>query len=313
MTLEETPAVWSARWSSRIGTFAVALLLVTLALHRIASLPTPLAINLFLVGLGGAGIALLLGLAALARIWFTGCAGAANAAGGVVLALAALTGPLVFLATHYDLPGINDVTTDWANPPAFSALAKRPKGANPVAYPGRRFAEQQTKAYPDVRTMVLERSAEEAFELVDEAVRRLRWRIVLEDPPASGKEAAPGVIEATDQTLLVGFTDDIVIRIEGSATRARIDARSASRYGGFDFGQNAGRLRRLIAEIRGRMEVTPTAAIAGTRERTPGTRAARALLKRQKARDQQKAESRNAPGPAKSGAQRAPAPKETPR
>ena len=130
-------------------------------------------------------------------------------------------------------------------------------------------------------------------------------------PPAAGRPAEPGIIEASEQTLFVGFTDDIVIRIDGSGSRSRIDARSASRYGSADFGQNALRLRRLMAEIRARADLTPTAAVAA-RARATGA-AARALLKRQKARDQQKAESRNARGPAKSDAQRAPARKETPR
>jgi hypothetical protein len=310
MSLEPIPTVQSARWASRIALFAVGLLAVTLALHRFSAMPTPLALNLFVVGLAGAGLALLVGLAATARIWITGDAGAGSVALGVLLALMALGGPLSHAAVHYNRPWMNDATTDTANPPAFVVLAQRPPGANPVAYPGQAFAQLQTKAYPDLRTLVLDRSVEEAFELVEEAVRRLRWRVVAEEPPmppSAGKAAEPGTIEATEQTLLVGFTDDIVIRIEGGAKRSRVDARSASRYGGGDFGENAARLRRLMAEIRARAEATPTAAVASSRERTP------ALLKRQKARDQQKAESRNARGPARPDAQRAPARKESPR
>lgn len=314
MSLEPTFTVASARWASRIAVFSAGLLIVTLTLHRFSAMPTPLALNLFAVGLAGAGLALLVGLVATARIWISGDAGAGSAGVGIVLPLVALGGPLAYLIIHYDRPWINDATTDSANPPAFVALAQRPPGANPVAYPGQAFAELQARAYPDLRTLVLDRSVEEAFELVEEAVKRLRWRVVAEEPPmppSAGRSAEPGIIEATEQTILVGFTDDIVIRIEGGAKRARIDARSASRYGGVDFGENAARLRRLMAEVRARAEVTPTAAVV-SKERTPGA-AARALLKRQKARDQQKAESRNARGPARSDAQRAPARKETPR
>jgi uncharacterized protein DUF1499 len=316
MSLDPTPTVRSAQWASRIAIFSVALLLVTLALHRFAAMPTPLALNLFVVGLAGAGLALLAGLLATVRIWITGAAGAGNAALGILLALAALAGPLSHAAIHHNRPPINDATTDTANPPAFATLAQRPPGANPATYRGQAFAELQAKAYPDLRTLVLDRPVEEAFELVEEAVRRLRWRIIAEEPPmppSAGRSAEPGIIEATEQTLLVGFTDDIVIRIEGGATRARVDARSASRYGGADFGENAARLRRLMAEIRARAEVTPaTVAAAKVGQKTSGN-AARALLKRQKARDQQKAESRNAQGPARSGAPRAPARKEPPR
>jgi hypothetical protein len=316
MSLEATPTVRSARWSSRLTLFSVSLLLVTFILHRFFTLPTPLAMNLFMVGLAGAGLAVLIGLAAMARIWLTGHAGTGSAALGVLVGAAALIGPAGYWLAHYDRPWINDVTTNLANPPAFVTLAQRPPHANPVTYPGQAYAALQAKAYPDLRTLVLDRSVEEAFELAEEAVRRLRWRVMAEEPPmppAAGRPAEHGIIEATEQTLIVGFTDDIVIRIEGGAKGARIDARSASRYGRADFGENATRLRRLMAEIRARAETTPSAAVAAkTREQRPGA-AARALLKRQRARDQQKAESRNAQGPAKSDARRAPARKETPR
>jgi uncharacterized protein (DUF1499 family) len=311
MTGEETPRVRAARWASRLATFSVCLLVVTLVLHRF-TLPTPLAINLFSAGLAGAGLAGLIGLLALARIWFTGHAGAGSAALGVGLGLSALAGPLIYAAVHRDRPWINDVTTDTANPPAFVALAQRPAGANPAAYPGAAFAEQQAKAYPDLRTLVLDRPVEEAFELVEEAVKRLRWRVIAEEPPmppTPARPAEPGIVEATEPTLIVGFPDDIVIRIAGGPTRSRIDARSASRYGSTDFGENAARLRRLMAEIRARADVT-LSTVAGGRARGA---AARALLKRQKERDRQKAASRNVRGPAKPGAQRAPARKETPR
>lgn len=298
MTLDETPTVTSARWSSWLALFSVALLAVTVLLHRFFALSSLLAINLFVVGLAGAGLAVLVGLWALARIWFTGYVGAGSAVLGVLLGTAMLAGPAVYGLTHSQLPWINDVTTDPANPPAFVALALRPPGANATAYPGAEAAALQAKAYPDLRPLMLDRSVEEAFELVEEAVRRLRWSVMVEEPPMPGKDATPGVIEATEQTLLLGFTDDIVIRIEGTATRAKIDARSASRYGSFDLGQNAARLRRLFAEIRARAEVTPSVATVTTpkeKSKTPGA----SLFKRKKGVDPRKAGSRFGRAPSK--------------
>jgi uncharacterized protein (DUF1499 family) len=310
MSSESTPTVATARWSCRLALFSVCLILVTLALHRFTALTTPLALNLFLVGLGGAALAFLIGLVALVRIWITGHAGAGYMAVGLLLPLLAFAGPLGFLAAHIDLPRINDITTDTASPPAFAALARRPDRANASAYPGQPFADLQAKAYPDLRPLVLERSVEEAFELVEDAIRRLRWRVVAEEPLTGGGAAKVGRFEATEQTLLVGFTDDIVIRVQGGPSQARIDARSASRYGRFDFGQNAARLRRFLAEVRTRAELTPPAAVASKADSKRGAGTARTLLKRQKARDQRKAEGRNAPGPGKSGTPRGPAPKE---
>src|SRR5262245_40946080 len=236
MTEQSTPVVASARWSCRIALFSSSVLLVALALHRIGSLPTPLAISLVVAGYAGAALAVPIALVALARIWITGHGGAGSAAVAIALPLAAFAGPLVYVSTHLNLPHINDVTTDTTAPPSFVALAKRAEGANAAVYPGKHFADLQAKAYPDLRTLVLDRSAEEAYELVEEAVQRLRWRVVAEEAPTPGRTPKPGVIEATDHTLILGFTDDIVIRVEGTATRARIDVRSASRYGRFDFG-----------------------------------------------------------------------------
>jgi hypothetical protein len=293
-----------ARWSCRIALFSVSLLLVGLVLHRATSFSTAVAMNLFLVGYAGAAVAMLVGAVALVQIWRTGFSGAGSMAVGIMLPLLAFAPPVGYAIAHHDLPHINDVTTDVASPPRFAVLAKRPDGANSSAYPGSRFSELQVKAYPDLRTLIMERSAEEAFELVEEAVRKLRWRVVAAEPP-TGRPLKSGTLEATDQTLIVGFTDDIVIRVEGSPTRSRIDVRSASRYGTSDFGQNAARVRKFLADVQARAEAT---AVGGRRGATSAR--ARALLKRQKGGDPEKAGSRSGRGPAQSNVQRAPAQKE---
>ncbi len=100
--------------------------------------------------------------------------------------------PLTFVPSLFRLPPINDVTTDIANPPRFLALAKqRPRDANPATYPGERFAKEQQKAYPDVRTFTVDRSVEESFELVEEVVRKLKWKVVQADPPV-GRQNSQG-------------------------------------------------------------------------------------------------------------------------
>jgi len=50
------------------------------------------------------------------------------------------------------------------------------------------------------------------------------------------------------RTPIMGFRDDVVVRIRPEPDGARIDARSSSRYGSFDFGTNAARLRSLLSE-----------------------------------------------------------------
>ena len=292
-----------ARWSSRVAVFSASLLIVGVALHRLTSFPTHVAVNLFVVGAVGGAIAMLAGLIALIQIWRRGLGGAGKAAFGILLPLLLLAWPLTFVPALVNLPRINDLTTDVGAPPRFVALAKLRTGeANPAAYPGDRFSQEQQKAYPDLRTFVLDRGVEEAFELVEEVVRKLKWRVAASEPPTA-KPPKSGMLEATDLTTLIGFTDDIVVRVEGNATRARIDVRSASRYGRADLGQNATRVRRFLGELQSRTDATGAPIVAGRR----GLRSTRtgALVKKVKGRDQQKAESRNKRDRAQSSAQRA--------
>ena len=300
-----------ARWSSRIALFSASVLLVGVVLHRLTSLPTPVALNLFRVGAGVAALAILVGFIALIQIWRRGYAGAGSAALGILLPVSALAWPLTYVPAFLNLPRINDVTTDTTAPPRFVALAKQRTGVgSPATYPAQRFAAEQQKAYPDLRTFVIERPVVEAFELVEEAVRRLKWRVVTTEPPIA-RPAKGGVLEATDNTLVVGFTDDIVIRVEGSVNRSRIDVRSASRHGQHDLGQNATRVRRFFAELQTRIDSTTSGGVAGRR----GLRTTRAgaMVKKLKARDQKKEEARNARVRVQSSAQRERAPKETQR
>jgi hypothetical protein len=318
MTTRSTPLIAPlARWSSRIALFSVSVLLVGVVLHRLTPFPTPVALNVFRVAVAGAALAILVGLVALAQIWRRGYAGAGSAAIGILLPVAVMAWPLTLIPAFLNLPPINDVTTDLASPPRFVALAKQRTGpGNPVAYPAERFAPEQQKAYPDLRTFVVDRPVQEAYELVEDAVRRLKWRVVAAEPPV-GRPAKAGTIEATDNTLLVGFTDDIAIRVEGSINRARIDVRSASRYGQHDLGQNATRVRHFFAELQARLDSTgPGIGRRGLRTARSGAMVKKLKeldRKKQAAERKKKAESRSGRARVRSSAQRAPEQKATQR
>ena len=300
-----------ARWSGRLALFFSALTLTGMVLHRLTSFPTPVAINLFAASAVGLMLAVLLGLLSLLGIWRKGYAGAGGAVLGLFLPLLFLGWPLAFVPALLKLPRINDIATDPAAAPRFEALApQRTAVAKPVAYPGEPVAGLQQGAYPDLRGISIDRPTEEAFELVEEAVRKLKWRVAASEAPNS-KGGRPGTIEATDQTLLLGFPDDIAIRVTGNNVHSRIDIRSASRYGTFDFGQNATRIRRFYGEVQAQIDATLPTTVAG-RRRLRTTRGA-AMIKRLKERDQPKAVSRTPRDRAPSSAQRERAPKETQR
>jgi uncharacterized protein (DUF1499 family) len=296
-----------ATWSRRVALFSLQLVLLGIILHRVFSLPTPVALNLFLTGFAGAAISVLLGLAAIVIIWRQGCGGALAATAGILIGLLLLAWPAVVVPYSMTLPKMNDVTTDAQVPPRFVQVAKlRPNGANSPDYPGATFSRLQMEAYPDIRPVVVARPAAEVFEVLEETVRRLRWDVVAtEAPQGRGK---PGTIEAVERTLVLGFYDDIAIRIDGDQRETRIDIRSASRYGQHDLGRNAARVRGFFKELQSRLEASVTPGMRGRRSR-PGA----AVPKRQKGGPALSSGPQKSQGRAQPGAQRGPQSKERPR
>jgi uncharacterized protein (DUF1499 family) len=238
-------------WARRMALFFVQLLILTVLLHRFGSLATPAALNLLTVSIGGLVLAIIVALVGIVRIWFGGQIGAGAAFAAIAIALIGLALPLYYLSQIFLLPRLNDVETTPRQPMQFSQLAaQRPADANRIVEPDLAAAELQEKAYPDLRPMELERSATETFDIVHEAVKRIGWTIVLNEPPGE----QPGRIEATDRTMIMGYTDDALIRVTGDDTRAFIDVRSVSRYGMHDLGANAERVRTLFAEVKAALE-----------------------------------------------------------
>jgi uncharacterized protein (DUF1499 family) len=238
-----------AVWSQRIALVFFLLFLITFGMHRFSQINTPVAMKLFGLTIGGAVTALLLGLAALAGIWREGYKGATRATIGSLLSVLMLALPLWSLPSLLMRPRIHDITTDVVSPPAFQKItALRQANANPVIYLN--AAAEQAKAYPDVQPIVVNRSAAEAFAAVRQAATALSWKVIAEEPPVIGRS---GTIEATDRTMIFGFTDDVVVRVTGDQAKSRIDARSSSRYGEHDLGRNAARLRNFFTEVKTRL------------------------------------------------------------
>ena len=244
-------AVHEGLWARRMALFFVQLLILTVLLHRFGSLATPAALNLLTVSIGGLVLAIIVAVAGLVRIWFGGQIGAGQAFAGIAIALIGLALPAYYLSQFFLLPQLNDIETTPRQPMQFSQLAaQRPADANRIVEPDLTAAEIQETAYPDLRPMELERSATETFDIVHEAVKRIGWTIVLNEPPGE----QPGRIEATDRTMIMGYTDDVLVRVTGDDTHAFIDVRSVSRYGMHDLGANADRIRALFAEVKSALE-----------------------------------------------------------
>jgi uncharacterized protein (DUF1499 family) len=154
-----------------------------------------------------------------------------------------------YLATKaYRLPAISDITTDPIDPPRFEAIARlRSRDANPILYAGLRAAELQKAAYPNIQPVYLPVQPEVAFEATMSVMTRRKLRPVDVRPPQTGRR--DGRIEVVFRTPVMGFRDDVVIRIRSDPEGARVDLRSTSRYGRHDFGTNAARIASLSEDI----------------------------------------------------------------
>ncbi len=251
-----------ARWARRIAVFFLQLLILTAILHRFFDLGTPAAINLIIVCVVGLALAVLIAVVSLIRIWFGGQTGAGNDFAAIVVGLIGLALPAYFLSQSFMLPDLTDIQTSPEDPLQYTVLLEqRPPDANPL---GPQTAEQvqlQAEAYEDIGPIEVDRSAGAVFTVVNEAVKQLGWTVVVNEAPG---ESGVGRIEATDSSLIMGFTDDVVVRVKGDDTSAVIDIRSASRYGKSDLGANAERIRAFEEEVNTALEKGETTVLEQT-------------------------------------------------
>src|SRR6185369_1370936 len=246
--IHSEPTSRLAIWARRTAGFALLASFLAIIIVRSGLLEIWPALATFAGALAIAIVALLLAFAAFVVIWMEGLAGMGAALTAMLISLALLAYPGYLGYRAYKLPRINDITTDPIDPPRYEALARlRPRDANPVAYPGLYTAEQQRTAYPDVGPLGTNATAEAAFAAVVAVVNKRRWRVVAESRPQAGRRE--GRIEAVARTPIMGFRDDVVVRVRAETDGARIDARSSSRYGDSDFGANAKRVRDLINDV----------------------------------------------------------------
>lgn len=211
-------------------------------------LATPLVgFLVFAVGL----LASLVGLVAGAMgLWATRTgevSGRGQALGGLLLGLLVLGVAANGASSGQGLPRINDITTDFDDPPGFvAAVELLANQGRDMSYPGESFARQQQAGYPDLRALETPLEPTAAFERVLDAIRNLpRTELVA----IAGEQ---GLVEAKQSSALFHFVDDFVVRVRpGANGGSRIDMRSKSRDGKGDLGVNAARIRDVFAAVSG--------------------------------------------------------------
>jgi hypothetical protein len=236
-----------ATWSRRIVIFALPVVLLAIALHRFGLVEYQVAYAALVAGFSVAAIGLLIAAAAFVSIWNDGLRGLGRAITAAAIGLALVGWPVVDFARSTTLPAITDITTDFNDPPRFVAVASaRPQGANPITYPAG-AARLQRESYPGVKAFEVEANPDEVFNIIMAIVEKRGWRVLDNVSPRGGER--DGRVEAVARTLVMGFREDITIRVRTVDKGVRIDMRSASRYGHHDFGSNARRVESFFSEF----------------------------------------------------------------
>ena len=252
--LPPEPVCQSALWSQRVALFAgiVAFLAVALArahkfdpLEALATLGSAVALALG---------AVLLFAFACAAIWRSGARGFGAALGGLFLAGLTLAYPTYLAALALRYPLLSEISTDVVNPPDFSrsrvALAARggftPNGVSDAA------RARQRAAYPDVEPVVVDLDLDEAIALVQKTAAARGWRLV--ELRRSVGRSGDAHADFLDSTRILGFDEDVTVRLRPLAGQTRIDLRAATRYGRHDFGANAQKIAAFAEELQSQLE-----------------------------------------------------------
>jgi uncharacterized protein (DUF1499 family) len=249
----EEPVSRFAIWARRFALFALVATLFSVIIVRSGLLEIVPALATFAGALMCAVIAIMLAVGAAVVIWRDGLDGIGETFTAVALALALLAYPAYLGFKASRLPAIADISTDAVDPPRFEAIARlRTREANPVLYAGLYAAEQQRSAYPEIEPLEVAATAQAAYDAARAVITKRRWKVILDRRPQPGRR--DGQIEAVARTPIMGFSDDVVVRVRPIADGVRIDVRSASRYGRHDFGANAARIKSVLEDIEEQVE-----------------------------------------------------------
>jgi uncharacterized protein (DUF1499 family) len=245
----EDPTSRLAVWARRFAMFSIPVAMLAIIIGRTGLLEFQPVLVTFGAALILALIGIVLAFAAFVVIWRDGVGGLGYALFAVLIGVILLGYPSYLAIKGRNLPPISDITTDPIDPPRFEAIARvRTRDANPIAYAGLYAAELQHTAYPDVEPLFTDVNAQTAYDATMTVLTKMRkWRVIDQRPPLPGRRE--GHIEAVARTAIMGFPDDVVIRVRPDGEGARIDARSASRYGRYDFGTNAARIKSLLDDV----------------------------------------------------------------
>ena len=162
---------------------------------------------------------------------------------GTVASLAVALPILVIFLSGRKYPPINDIVTDFDNPPEFiHATELADNQGRDLKYKKARYAERQSAGYGELAPLKVASDPDASFAKVEATAKDMpTWTITLDDPKARS-------LEGVATSGLFHFHDDFVIQVRPATdgTGSLIEMRSRSRDGIGDFGVNYTRIKTYV-------------------------------------------------------------------
>lgn len=228
-----------ALWARRLGSLALPLAILPVFLHREGLIGSGDFTIIEIVAMSLAALALLLALGAFVRLWRTGDRGWGKATSGLIFSLLCLLPLAAILWLGAQYPPISDITTDFARPPSLvSETAPRPLSADERLVVTTAFPNAHTRTYPI--------TASQMYGLLTQMAEARGWRLSYYRQPLP--PLTDGQINAVATTLL-GWRDEVAIRIHGDPQGSVIDMRSTALHPGHDLGENGRRIEEFLVAL----------------------------------------------------------------
>jgi hypothetical protein len=240
--LPDRPEAVPARRARQLALFSAVLLIVSVIGHRQGLVETLPFLWLLAIVACLALLAIFLAVLGLERLWKHGERAGRQSLLALLFAAAVLA---PFAASGWRLahyPPLTEVATDAADPPRLAAAAGRPAGSFDAAR-----VRLQVEAYPELTGRRYPLPVDVVFGLAEDLVAKRGWQLARSArPPLAGGETT---IQAMARTYLMGFRNDVAIRLRDEGSSTYVDMRSASRIGRHDLGDNAMRIERFLADL----------------------------------------------------------------
>jgi len=228
-----------AIWARRVGALALPLAVIALLLHRGHIITSENFMVIEGIALVLAVLTLLMALVAFVRLWFTGDQGWWRATIAFVFGVLCLAPGAYFGYLYLKQPGAADVSTDFGDPPAL------------VSFVEARFVTPDQRArieaeFPNARSRNYPVAAPDIFDAVASLVDDRGWDVRLTRKPTG--ELDSGELNAVVTTLL-GFREEVAIRVTGAADGSTVAMRSTSLSNFPDFGENGARIEAFLLDL----------------------------------------------------------------